>query len=180
MSHFKNTSANNSTYSFYSETERLLIREMRVEDAESFYLLNADMDVLKHTGDVPFKDIQESSEFLCKYPEISYLKDGYGRWTCIEKKSNVIIGWCGLRLQPDGETDLGYRFHKRFWNQGYATESGRFSLIYGFRSLGLNRIIARAHKDNIGSWRVMEKLNMTFIKIEDDKNKLYEIKSDEI
>lgn len=64
MSHIINTSANKEYYTFYAETERLLIREMRVEDAESFYLLNADADVLKHTGDVPFKDVQDSSDFF--------------------------------------------------------------------------------------------------------------------
>jgi [ribosomal protein S5]-alanine N-acetyltransferase len=149
-------------YSIQIETDRLILREMQVQDGEDFYNLNADPEVLKYTGDVAFKSISESKEFLVKYPSISYNKDGYGRWTCVEKLTKQIIGWCGLRLQETGEVDLGYRFHKRFWGQGFATESSIASLDLGFKNLKLEVIIARASKDNIGSWKVMEKLGMKF------------------
>lgn len=149
-------------YSFYLETERLQLREMREEDAQSFYELNADKDVLRYTGDKEFSSIEESQEFLKNYPSISYNKDGYGRWTCIDKTSNETLGWCGLRMQSNGEVDLGYRFHKRFWGLGYATESSLACLEYGFLNLHLDCIIARAAKENIASWKVMEKIGMQF------------------
>ena len=150
-----------NTYSFLIETKRLLLREMQVQDAEEFYSLNADQDVLKYTGDTAFESIAEAIEFLTKYPSISYNKDGFGRWTCIDKHTNQVLGWCGLRLQETGEVDLGYRFHKRFWGQGFATEASIACLNYGFDVLKLETIIARSAKDNIASWKVMEKLGMT-------------------
>ena len=151
-----------SVYRFEMETPRLWMREMRPEDAADFYALNADPEVLKFTGDEPFKDVDDSRQFLENYPSISYEKDGYGRWTCIEKSSGEIIGWCGLRLQSSGETDLGYRFHKRFWGKGYATESSILSLNVGFEELHLSYIIARACDENVASIRVMQKLGMHF------------------
>ncbi len=149
-------------YSLMLETERLYLREMRDEDAEHFYNLNNDPEVLKHTGDAKFESINASKLFLKNYPNISYLKDGYGRWTCIRKQDNSVIGWCGLRKQFNGEIDLGYRLFKENWSQGYATEASIKCLDYGFNVLSIHTIIARAAKDNIASWKVMEKLGMTF------------------
>lgn len=151
-----------STYRFEAETARLWMREMRPEDAAAYYELNADPEVLKYTGDVAFKDVEDSRQFLEKYPSISYDKDGYGRWTCIEKSSGELIGWCGLRMQSNGETDLGYRFHKRFWGKGFATESSILSLDYGFAQLPLTNVIARACDENVASINVMQKLKMRF------------------
>jgi RimJ/RimL family protein N-acetyltransferase len=155
-----------SSYRFSIETDRLLLREMREEDALAFYQLNADPEVLKYTGDDSFEDVEQAREFLQNYPQISYLKDGYGRWTCVLKSSNEIIGWCGLRKQDTGETDLGYRFHQRFWGQGFATESSIKSLQIGFNELGLERIIARAADENLASIRVIQKMGMSFLKNE--------------
>ncbi|MEX1187727.1 MAG: GNAT family N-acetyltransferase, partial [Bacteroidia bacterium] len=160
------------------ETPRLLLREMRESDAESFFLLNEDPEVIKYTGDKEFLNKEDLRNFLLKYPSISYLKDGYGRWTCINKATDEIIGWCGLRKQADGEIDLGYRFHKRFWNMGYATESGFYSLKTGFETLNLDSIVAVANRENIGSWKVMEKLKMQFSHHREDQdaiNKVYRI-----
>ena len=156
-----------SAYQFSIETDRLLLREMRADDAYDFYQLNADPEVLKYTGDEPFEDVKQAREFLFNYPQISYLKDGYGRWTCVLKSSNEIIGWCGLRMQDTGETDLGYRFHQRYWGQGFATESSIKSLQIGFNELGLERIIARAADENLASIRVIQKMGMSFLKNEE-------------
>ncbi len=147
-------------FTFHKETDRLILREMRVEDAPDFFALNADWEVLKYTGDDPFENIHQAEEFLRNYPSISYLKDGFGRWTCILKETSEIIGWCGLRVQNTGETDLGYRFHRRFWGKGYATESSIASLNTGFYDLELDTIIARAAKENKASIHVIEKLGM--------------------
>ncbi|MDG2052996.1 MAG: GNAT family N-acetyltransferase [Flavobacteriaceae bacterium] len=46
--------------------------------------------------------------------------------------------------------------------KGYATESAKMALDYGFNTLKLTEIIGRVSKDNISSIRVLEKLNMTF------------------
>lgn len=149
-------------YTFHLETPRLVLREMRESDAQSFFLLNEDPEVIRYTGDDRFKSEEDSRLFLKNYPNISYLKDGYGRWTCLNKETGETIGWCGLRLQKNGETDLGYRFHKRFWNQGYASEAGYFCLSTGFNELKLDSIVASADEQNVASWKVMEKLNMKF------------------
>jgi RimJ/RimL family protein N-acetyltransferase len=82
-----------------------------------------------------------------------------------EKTQGEIIGWCGLKLHRDtNETDLGYRFFRKFWNKGYGYEAGMATLKYGFNKLGLTRIYAEARKENIASWRIMEKCGMKFLR----------------
>jgi RimJ/RimL family protein N-acetyltransferase len=87
-----------------------------------------------------------------------------GRWSVIRKSDQQFLGWCGLKLIRDDNTvDLGYRFHQRFWKQGYATETGKACLHYGFEQLKLQRIVGRAEKANKASIHVLEKCGMQFV-----------------
>jgi len=56
--------------------------------------------------------------------------------------------------------EIGWVFNPRYHGQGYATEAATAVLAYGFETLRLHRIIATCQPENIGSWRVMEKLGM--------------------
>ena len=144
------------------ETERLKMRPIiPEEDAEDMYLLNLDPEVVRYTGDVPFKSIEDSLEFYKNYRQ--YEKYKLGRFSTFLKEDMTFIGWCGLK-QEDGYIDLGYRFAKPYWGQGYATESSLASLRYGFDDLNIERIVAHALKDNPASIRVMEKVGMLYEK----------------
>ena len=144
------------------ETERLFLREFDISDAEKMWELNADPEVIKYTGDPPFQSIHSAENFLLAYDD--YTKNGFGRWAIIEKTANEFIGWCGLKLNEEGHVDIGFRFFKRYWNKGYATEAANACLYYGFQKLNLNEIIARTDKANIPSVKVLKKLKMKFWK----------------
>lgn len=143
------------------ETNRLFLRELNSDDAENFYLLNQNPNVIKYTGNSAFKNMDEAKEFLENYQD--YKLNGYGRWAVINKENNRFIGWCGLKLDTKkGETDIGFRFFEEEWNKGYATESAKACLNYGFKKLKLKRIIGRAMKENIGSIKVLEKIGLKY------------------
>jgi ribosomal-protein-alanine N-acetyltransferase len=144
------------------ETNRLVLRELDRNDSEFLYNLNLDPEVLKYTGDLPFSSIVDAENFLINYSD--YRKTGFGRWAVILKETEAFIGWCGLKLNEENLVDIGFRFFKKEWGKGYATESAKAVLDYGFNILKLKEIIGRASKDNISSIRVLEKLNMTFWK----------------
>ncbi|MGB0850229.1 MAG: GNAT family N-acetyltransferase [Bacteroidia bacterium] len=144
------------------ETDRLILREFALTDAASFYLLNSDSEVLKHTIDKPFASVDDAKEFLKNYK--NYEKDGFGRWTVVLKNSNEFIGWCGLKNHNDEFIDLGYRFLKSHWGKGYATEAGQACIQYGFSELGMSQIIGRATIENLASIRVLQKCGMKFMK----------------
>jgi ribosomal-protein-alanine N-acetyltransferase len=52
---------------------------------------------------------------------------------------------------------------QEYWNRGYATEASLGLLNYGFKTLGLKKIVSTAHVENLASRRVMEKIGMDFI-----------------
>lgn len=159
------------------ETPRLLLREFILSDAENFFELNNDYDVIRYTGDKAFSTIEEAQQLISSY--MQYEKYRMGRLTMILKSSNEILGWCGLKfLEETNEVDLGYRLHKKYWGKGYATEAGIACIDFGFTELKLNRIIGRAAKENVGSIRVLEKCGMKFLEEKDcghDAGVVYEI-----
>lgn len=144
------------------ETNSLYLRELTVADAENFYLLNADEDVIKYTGDKAFDSIKDAKSFLENYNP--YQEYGYGRWAVIAKSNEEFLGWCGLKYSPEiDEVDVGFRFFKKHWNKGFATESAKACIEYGFENLNLKTIVGRAMEANVASIKVLEKLGMTFV-----------------
>ena len=143
-------------------TKRLILREILPEDAVVMFELNSNKEVLKYTGDKPFDSVEEVKEFLTNYSD--YTKNGFGRWLVQLRKNGEIIGWCGLKKHPDNKVDLGYRFFQHHWNKGYATESAKACLNYGFIELNLKEIIGNSDTRNNASIRVLEKIGLSFWK----------------
>lgn len=143
-------------------TERLIARELHPGDAENLFRLNADPEVMRHTGDKPFASLGEARQFLESYRP--YETEGFGRWALELKQGHAFIGWCGLKRHDTDWADLGFRLATAYWGNGYATEAGRASLEIGFVQHGLREIIGRAAVANTASRRVLEKLNMRFWK----------------
>ncbi len=146
------------------ETSRLILREFELYDAQKMWELNINPDVIKYTGDAPFSSIEDARIFLENYKD--YKKNGYGRWVVLLKGSNEFIGWCGLKLNKDSKVDIGFRFFKKYWNNGYATESATACLQYGFNNLNLTEIIGRSSIYNKSSIKVLEKIHMNYWKTE--------------
>lgn len=149
-------------------TSRLILRELSNIDDINFYELNNDTEVMKFTGDQPFKSIEEARHFLDSYSD--YSTNGFGRWAVILKETSEFIGWCGIKKNSNQEIDLGFRFKSKFWNMGYATESSQGVLKYAFNTLKLKCIIARTATKNESSIRVLTKLGFVFWKTEDYDN----------
>jgi len=145
------------------ETDRLLLRTFTEGDVDLIFQLNSDPDVTKYTCDPTF-DLADAEKNLHDVILPQYALYNYGRWATHLKEDLEFIGWCGLKYRADSnEVDLGYRFRKKFWGKGYATEAAYATLRYGFTQLNLHKIIARALPANLASIRVMEKCGMMYL-----------------
>ncbi|MFY8021408.1 MAG: GNAT family N-acetyltransferase [Bacteroidia bacterium] len=146
----------------FVETERLYMREMVQEDAAAFFEMDSDPQVHIYLGNNPIKTIEESRDII-EFVRKQYEENGIGRWSLIEKESGNYIGWGGLKLLKEltnghiNILDVGYRLNKKYWNQGYASESAQASLKYGFEVLKAQAIYASAHHENKASRAVLEK-----------------------
>ena len=137
------------------------MREFRGQDAPDLLALNADPEVMRYTGDIPFASEKEVLSFIREYDQ--YQRYGLGRWSVLEKSSQTFLGWCGLKYLPEtAETDVGFRLARAHWNKGFATEAALACLRYGFEDKELTAILGRAARANHSSIRVLEKLGMSY------------------
>ena len=144
------------------ETERLVLREYGEEDAESFFRLNSDQAVMRFTGDDLLMSVAQAREILREHPLADYRTHGFGRWACVLRESEEVIGFAGLKfLAETGEVDLGYRLLAAQWGRGLATEACRAVVRYGFEILKMPEITALVQPDNVASIRVLEKCGLT-------------------
>lgn len=145
------------------ETDRLLLREFVEDDAESFFKLNTDPEVMRFVPDKPLLNVEQARQTLIDHPIADYRRYGFGRGACILKSTGEQIGFAGLKyLDELGEVDVAYRLLPAHWGQGLATEVALASVRYGFAALGLKRIIGLVMPKNIASVRVLEKTGLRY------------------
>jgi RimJ/RimL family protein N-acetyltransferase len=147
----------------FLETERLILRPLNLYDTERLFLLDSNAEVMKYIGVAPLSQIEQSVEVI-KMIQKQYAENGIGRYGVIEKASNLLIGWSGLKFLTEeingikNMYDLGYRFLPEFWGKGYATEAAKAFIAYGFKDLNLDKICAHAHSGNDASIHTLRKL----------------------
>jgi RimJ/RimL family protein N-acetyltransferase len=151
------------------QSPRLLFREFTVDDVQLLFDLNSNPNVIRYVHEPP-PTVENTTAALQNIILPQYKLYGHGRWAVHLEATNEFIGWCGLKyIKGLDEIDLGYRFKEEYWGKGYASEAAQATIDYGFNTLQLKRIIAKALPGNIGSLRVMEKCGMRYIgtRIED-------------
>jgi ribosomal-protein-alanine N-acetyltransferase len=145
------------------KTERLKLKPITENDIENVFKLQSLEQTAKfNTSKIPI-DIDET-------------KISVENWIAENNKENTrhytfavelieggeFIGLIGLQMGKEHyrNAEAWFQFDYRFWNNGYATESLRKILEFGFEDLKLHRIEAGCAVDNIGSFSVLEKVGM--------------------
>lgn len=166
------------------ETERLLLRELQPSDDAGMFELDSNPAVHRYLGNNPVTNIEQAREAIV-YIRQQYLENGIGRWAVILKETGEFIGWTGLKRNKnvnghDIYYDLGYRFIEKHWGKGYAYETAKAFVDFGFNEMKLEKINAYADFDNFASRKVLEKAGMHFVNFFDEdgvQQAWYEIKN---
>lgn len=139
------------------QTPRLSHRAFCPDDAPTFYRLNSHPEVMRYTCEPMLTSEDEARRAIQAYPDFE--RHGFGRWACVQKSDNAIIGFCGLKyLEEFDAVDVGYRFFPQYWGMGIATEACRVCVEFGFDVLKLPRILGFVKPENTASIRVLEKV----------------------
>ena len=142
--------------------------------------LSLDPDITRYVPDGPIEDRSKAVE-LIESLKLQFAERKLGRFLVIEKATDKKLGWCGLKwLEETQEIDLGYRFLKSSWGQGFALEAAQACLSYGFNTLKFERITAKIMPANTASIALAKKLGMKEIArtIEDgDEYLVFEIQN---
>ena len=140
------------------ETERLILREVVLEDAENIYAYFSNEDVTKHYGMNAFTELSEAEALVQNFAKSFHNKRAI-RWAIERKERAGLIGTIGFNLwQPlHKRAEIGYELHPDFWRLGYASEAIDRVVEYGFNELGLTRIGAVVYLENVASNQLLLK-----------------------
>jgi RimJ/RimL family protein N-acetyltransferase len=138
------------------ETERLILRMLREDDAEAYARICADPEVMRFIGG-PLSQF-EAWRHMASVVGHWHLR-GYGPWAVEEKSSGKLMGRIGF-FNPAGWPgfELGWTLGREFWGKGYATEGARRALKYAFEEMDRDHVISLIHPENKASIKVAERL----------------------
>ena len=151
----------------FAETERLILRELEYTDKDDLFEMDSDPEVHLYIEKNPVKSIDQITKVI-EMLKMQYQENGIARWAVIDKRTNECVGWSGLKYfnQPLNKHinfyELGYRFKKKHWGMGFATESSIAILDYGFKNLNVDSIFAITDPKNVNSKKVLAKLGFDF------------------
>ncbi len=147
------------------QTENLIIRKLRVEDAPFIFELVNMPSWLQYIGDRGVRTVRDAEQYIINGPMTSYEKFGFGLYLVALKDTLEPIGMCGLLKRDTLEhPDIGFAFLQKFTGRGYAFESAAEVLTYGKNVLGLTSILAITTKDNSSSIKLLGRLGFEFEK----------------
>jgi RimJ/RimL family protein N-acetyltransferase len=144
------------------QTERLILRGWRVADLVPFAAMNADPEVMEHFPSLLSRE--DSDAFVGRQVD-GWAANGFGLWVVERSADGAFLGFTGLaRPRFDAPfmpaVEVGWRFARAAWGQGYATEAARAAVAHGFEVVGLDQIVSFTSPANVRSWRVMERIGM--------------------
>ena len=147
------------------ETERLILRRVRVEDAQSMFENYAcDDEVTKYLS-WPTHTSPEISAMVLKDWVSSYEKDDFYLWgITVKDEGDTLIGTISAFDVNDsvGMAEIGYCIGRHWWHRGIMTETLQAVMDYLFDEVGMNRLQACHDPRNPNSGRVMVKCGMSY------------------
>ena len=141
------------------QTERLLLRKPKIDDAPQVFEYAADPEVARYTLWPPHKNEAFTRGFLKFFTAPAVLS-----WALLLKENQQLIGMAVFHSldKHHAKAEISFNLARKVWGQGIAFEVGHLLLDFAFQSLKLNRIEATCMPENLGSKRVLQKLGLRY------------------
>lgn len=135
------------------QTERLILREPMLADADDVFHFRSDPEVQRYNS-APHATRADSLALI----ETLRAGDDVVWASCLAQGGRVIglVGFAGFDLYHR-RVEVGFDLAQEFWGQGLAGEALDAVLTYGFASMDLNRVEALTIADNHASVRLLER-----------------------
>ena len=143
-------------------TERLALVAWQDRHRVPFAAMNADAEVMRY---FPAPQTVEQSNASIDTWLGQFAAQGWSNWAVQLLSSGEFMGFVGLsvprrQLPFSPCVEIGWRFKRAAWGQGYATEGARACLGIGFERLGLPEIVSFTALANTPSVAVMQRIGM--------------------
>lgn len=144
------------------ETERLVLRDWRDDDADDFHRLHCDRQVMATLG--PVREMAYTTRLIADLRARSQRNGGFTYWAAERTADSRVIGFCGLDRGHEGpivgKLEIGWRLASDCWGQGYATEGALACFGWANANLPDERCVAITASINDRSRRVMQRIGM--------------------
>ena len=144
------------------ETERLVLRDWRVDDVDDFLIVCSDPETMEFLG--PVMNRAEVAEFIERLQHRA--RHGHTFWAMERKEDGRVIGFTGvIRGEApaiENELEIGWRVARDCWRKGYAHEAAAATLEWIWANRPGERAVAITAVGNARSRALMEKLGMAY------------------
>lgn len=144
------------------ETERLIIRQVSVDDAEAVFKWASDPEVTKYMIYPTHDNIEITRNWLAgrNVDDVDSYDLGFTL-----KESGELIGMGGLVYKSEEDLwEIGYNLRKDYWGKGIVPEAMEGIISEILRVRPIRAIRGQFAEENKKSGRVMEKLGMHYLK----------------
>ena len=146
------------------KTRRLLLKAVRLEDAEDIFAYAKNPNVLRYTTGTTPRELAETEAFvrgLVKEPS------GGFAWAIRLKDRPEVIGVVEFDIRDGTRGSIDYALSEQYWNQGIMTEAVRAVFSWAFRNHPtLDCVSSSAMTANPASTRVQQKCGMKLLRYE--------------
>lgn len=142
------------------ETERLIAREMSLDDLDFVARQLSDPEVMRF---YPQPYSRAEAQGWIERQRKRYEEDGHGLWIVQSRDTGEPVGQVGLLLQSvdeQQEPEIGYLIHRPFWRRGFASEAAFATREYAFDVRRYPSVISLIRPDNLPSQGVARKVGM--------------------
>ena len=145
------------------ETDRLILKEIEVEDAKSIFHIFSNEDIMKYYGQFPINSVGEAENLIDIFNDNFRSSRGI-RWGIFLREENRLIGTCGYHNwnKRHSRAEIGYELSIDAWGNGYIKEALKVIINYGYEFMNLNRIEAVVYPENEASIKSL--MNLGFKK----------------
>ena len=138
------------------EVERLNLSPFSFADADELFLIRGDADAMLY-WDWPGDATREDTHTVAR-GMLEDIGTGTARiWTARRASDGAFVGVVDLSEIDGHEADLGFMIRRDFWGRGYAFGAATLAVLNAW-AMGLVRLRARIHTDNMRSQRLLERL----------------------
>ncbi len=146
------------------ETERLVLRQFALEDADKMYQNWAsDPEVTKYLTWPTHESVGVTKRVLSNWVS-SYDNENQYQWCIAKKENNEPIGSISVvNMKEKAESfEIGYCISRAYWHQGITSEALRAVMDYLLNDVGARRIESRHDPRNPHSGAVMQKCGLWY------------------
>lgn len=141
------------------ETERLILREHDLVDAEALFAMRSNENVMKYIYRERPKDLLEIKAFITAFNKGFENGDNLAWVIALKENPNQMIGSVGYWRTDyaNHRAEIGYMLHPDYWRKGIVSESLVKTIDFGFENVNLHSICANVSPKNIASRQILIK-----------------------